>query len=134
MASYNDNGKLGVWGDVGELEQVERPAKVMELMQDEEFLEGVASQVFKNMMAGCSMYRMQKMGKMCIRSLPYLVQSGSLKEKDVDKISGDEKFRSWDGVMSSNTWPSYFLAMAKNFDVHVLDRGEPQQRTHLGLA
>ena len=68
MASYDDNDKLGVWGDVGELEQVERPAKVMELMQVEEFLEGVASQVFKNMMSGCSMCRLQKMGKTCIRS------------------------------------------------------------------
>ena len=70
MASYDDNDKLGVWGEVGELEREDRPEKVRELMQDEAFLEGVAVKVFKSMMSGCSMYRMQKTGKACIKSLP----------------------------------------------------------------
>ena len=69
MASYDDNDRLGVWGEVGELGREERPAKVQELMQDEEFLENVAVKVFKSMMSGCSMYRMQKTGKFCIKSL-----------------------------------------------------------------
>ena len=63
------------------------------------------------MMSGCSMYRMQKTGKFCIKSLPYLIRSGSLRERDVDKISDEEKFGDWDQVMSSDAWPSYFMAM-----------------------
>ena len=113
MASYDDNDRLEVWGEVGELEKEERPAKVQELMQDEAFLEGVAVKVFKSMMSGCSMYRMQKTGKFCIKSLPYLINSGSLRERDVDKIAEEEKFRDWDQVMSSDAWPSYFMAMSQ---------------------
>merc|ERR1712185_38006 len=64
-------------------------------------------------MSGCSMYRMQKTGKSCIKSLPYLINSGSLREKDVDKIAEEEKFRDWDQVMSSDAWPSYFMAMSQ---------------------
>ena len=113
MASYDDNDRLGVWGEVGEKERDERPANVQELMQDEAFLEDVAVKVFKSMMPGCSMYRMQKMGKFCIKSLPYLISSGSLRERDIDKIADEEKFGDWNEVMSSDAWPSYVLAMAQ---------------------
>ena len=113
MASYDDNGRLGVWGEVGEKERDKRPAKVQELMQDEAFLEDVAVKVFKSMMSGCSMYRMQKMGKFCIKSLPYLISSGSLRDRDIEKIQAEEKFGDWNEVMSSDAWPSYFLAMAQ---------------------
>ena len=115
MASYNDNGKLELWENVGEadVEVGGRPAIVLRHLQDERFLEGAAAKLHRRLMSGNSMYKMQKLGRQCIKMLPYLTETGTLGERKVAKTRDGEKFENLAGVMASQHWPTCFMSMAQ---------------------